>query len=250
MSNGNSTSGTSSNGTNNTSNNSTSYPTYDDVPYPFSRRAAPCKFCNDILSPEVDPTGHWIVCSRSKRDELRATPDVYQETIDLAQSKSQPLKDAHGAPEIGPLGRAILFVLRGIEALGEDGYLATLEYLNSNVFTSAISNEILQAMVAVLAQKGDEVSSVLALESVLGYHGSAGVAQYGGATSDIETLSDWRIYEIRFLQNRYGVRNFDFIWQYYSTNWARVQHAARPGRTELALAVWLCKLKLAGGKLL
>ncbi|KAK4494622.1 hypothetical protein PRZ48_013978 [Zasmidium cellare] len=218
----------------------------DNAVFKFSRPAGPCKFCNVPFPPEqgLDPHVHWKACSGRNREALKSAPQVYQEALKFATSEYQKLRAVNDSEDLGKAGRSILWILRGIEVLGENNYLATLEHLDRDILTTGLQNEMLQFMIAVLRDKGDNLGSVLALEEVLWYRGEAGYAAWGGI-NNVDTLSDWRVYEVELMKNRCGNQGFDDIWKEYA-NWTRVKADALPGRTELAMAVWVCKLKLAG----
>ncbi|KAK4494621.1 hypothetical protein PRZ48_013977 [Zasmidium cellare] len=238
--------GISANGTHSTSNNART-PRADDIVFQFNRQIGPCKLCNTQLPPTQDLPIHWQGCSTQNRAELKATPSIYLHQMNLAESDFQNLKNTRDPVDVNAEARKVLWMLHGIERVGEVDYRGFLESLRDNGYAdSDLKRDIIDIMLGNLNRNGNVLSTVLAIEDALHYNSSSGLLHADDPTMDVKFLPYWKMYEVEFLRDQvHAGKKFGEILGEF-VGWDRVKGDALPGRNGLGVAVWLFKVKVAG----
>lgn len=220
----------------------------DDRVFQFSNLSTQCNICFQPLSPEQDRPTHWLACSHRQRTHLKLAPTVYQHAQYLAESDFQRLKTLHDATEVAQEAQNILWMLQGMEALGEYDYRGLLESLRETggYADTQLKRSIVDTMTDVMSRNGSILSTILAFEDALHYNGLNGLLRPNDLTSNVMLLPYWKTYEIDFLKARCSVgASLAAVYREYS-NLPRVKSDALPGRGPLGVAVWTFKLKKTG----
>ncbi|KAF2162497.1 hypothetical protein M409DRAFT_27120 [Zasmidium cellare ATCC 36951] len=238
--------GTSTNGGNATNDNS-HIPKVDDAIIQFSRHSGPCKLCNTQLSPFQDLPIHWQSCSNQNRLALKATPSIYLQQFNLAESDFHHLKTLRNPTDVNTEGAKILWILQSIERLGENDYRGALESLSAEGYAgSELKREIIEIVLGNLNRNGNVLSTVLAVEDALHFDSESSRLSLNDRTSDVGLLPYWKVYEVEFLRAKLsGGGKFKEIYEEF-VGWDRVKRDALPGKGPLGVAVWLFKLKTSG----
>lgn len=234
--------GSSTNGTNSGSH----VPKVGDAVFQFNRHAGPCKLCNTQLPPSQDFPIHWQGCSIQNRFTLKATPSIYLQQFNLAESELLNLKRTRDPASVNTEGANILWMLQGIERVGENDYRGFLESLQEGYAEDELKREMIDVMLGNLNRNGNVLSTVMAFEDALHWDSSTGRLRPNDRSSDVGLLPYWKVYEVEFLRARLGAGGgFKEICEEFE-GWDKVKRDALPGKGPLAVAVWLFKLKVAG----